>query len=297
MIKAMHRAKLLPCLPKGGWRVTSMRGGFALTLAMLLLVGFVHPPSAVRVVAVPPQVSSVYVRYPQTGTPAQSLRVLVALHGIGGDGPSFANDMSAIADQNGWVVVAPTLMYGNWMEPTQVAQEDAALVNWLSGYLDRLAAEAPLPLQQKAVILGFSRGAQLAHRFAEAFPEQTQAVAAVSAGSYTLPQANASDGTPLRFPYGVADFATTVGRSFALADVRSVRFWIGVGMSDTNAGDVPRQFDTYEGANRVIRARAFVAALDSAHVAAQLAVFPGVSHALTPDMLQSAFAFLAADPT
>ena len=297
MIKSMQRVKPWPHQPESVIRVASLRGRLAAALAMLLVVGFAYPTPAVKVVATPPQVRSVWVRYPQTVSPSRPLRVLVALHGIGGDGPSFADDLTANADLYGWVLVAPTIEYGNWMDPTQVAQEDAALVTWLSGYVDRLAADSQQPLQPEALLLGFSRGAQLAHRFAEAFPNQTQAVAAVSAGAYTLPQASASDGTPLPFPYGVADFQTTVGQSFVLSDVRLVHFWIGIGTTDTNANDVPRQFDAFEGTNRLTRARAFVAALERAHVSAQLAVFPGVAHALTPDMLQAAVAFLAAEPT
>src|SRR3979411_1025160 len=104
----------------------------SLMLAMLLLLGSVTSPDSALVT----QVSSVFVRFPNTssGSP-QPLRVLVALHGIGGDGAAVASDLTAAADQHGWVLVAPTSAYGDWMDPQQVAREDAALINWLAAYL------------------------------------------------------------------------------------------------------------------------------------------------------------------
>jgi pimeloyl-ACP methyl ester carboxylesterase len=244
--------------------------------------------------APPPQVSSVFVRFPQTTAPSgQPLRLLVALHGIGGDGAAFASDLTAAADQNGWVLVAPTIAYGDWMDPQQVAHEDAALINWLAAYLSQLPARTDQPLDPEVLLLGYSRGAQLAHRFAEAYPERVVAVAAVSAGSYTLPLATAADGTLLPFPFGVADLPATVGQTFQPAELRSVHFWVGVGNNDTNPADVPRQFDPYLGDDRLDRAQAFVAALDTLDISVHLAVFPDVSHALTPAMQQAAVAFLA----
>jgi hypothetical protein len=119
------------------------------------------------------------------------------------------------------------------------------------------------------------------------------AVAALSAGCYTLPEATSADGTPLPFPFGVGDFPTTVGQAFDVAELRSVHFWIGVGNNDTNPADVPRQFDASQGDDRLERARAFVAALDALNVSAVLTVFPNVPHALTPAMEGAAIAFLA----
>lgn len=222
----------------------------------------------------------------------QPLRVLVALHGLGASGNAFAADLTAAADQNGWVLVAPTIAYGDWMDPVAVAHEDALLINWLSTYLALLPSHTDRPIEPGVLVLGFSRGAQLAHRFAEAYPEYTVAVAAVSAGAYTLPQPTALDGTPLPFPFGVGDLRATVGQAFAPAELQSVHFWVAVGTNDTNPADVPRQFDPYLGNDRLHRARAFVAALDKLDVSAQLAVFPGVPHMFTPAMEQAALAFL-----
>ncbi len=255
--------------------------------------GFAARPPLAFGPTLPAEVKSVYFRVPPSPSDGRALRVLVTLHGMGGDGEQFARDLAAAADRNGWILVAPTIAYGDYMDPAQVAHEDAQLVNWLCGYVAQLPTRTNQPIDSGVLLLGFSRGAQLAHRFAEAFPGQTLAVAAVSAGSYTLPQATGTDGAPLPFPFGVGDFPATVGQVFSPTQLQAVRFWVTVGNNDTNPADVPHQFDPYQGNDRLDRARAFVAALGTINVSAALAVFPNVSHALTPAMQQAAVAFLA----
>jgi predicted esterase len=188
--------------------------------------------------ALPSQVSSVFVRFPQSNpTAGRPPRVLVALHGIGGDGATFARDLAAAADQNGWVLVAPTIAYGDWMDPAQVANEDAALIKYASA---------------KRCQQDFRVDRSIRLRLAAA-----------------------------------------IGQAFQPAELRSVHFWVGVGNNDTNPTDVPRQFDSYLGDDRLDRAQAFVAALRTLEVSAQLAIFPNVPHALTPDMQRAAVGFLA----
>jgi hypothetical protein len=97
----------------------------------------------------------------------------------------------------------------------------------------------------------------------------------------------------------VGDFPTTVGQPFEPWALRSVHFWVAVGTNDTNPAEVPRQFDPFQGDDRLDRAQAFVTALGALDVSAQLVVFPGVPHALTPAMEGAAIAFLTdhSDPT
>jgi hypothetical protein len=116
----------------------------------------------------PAEVSSVLLRFPQNSIPGQPLRVLVALHGIGGSGETFARDLTAAADQNSWVLVAPTIAYGDWMDPVQVAHEDTALIDlavWLSctapdsdGPADRLWRPAARLLARRPARTSVCRG-------------------------------------------------------------------------------------------------------------------------------------------
>ena len=232
-------------------------------------------------------IRSVMLRLPQTApTGTQPLQVLLALHGMGGNGPDFSRGLLDAADRYGWVVVAPTIDYGDWTNPDVVAHEDPVLIQALSAYVDGLPQLAGVPLRRQLLILGHSRGAQLAHRFAEFRPERVLAVAAISAGTYTMPE-NADT-----FPFGVEDIQQYTGHPFDAARFDNVGVWVAVGGQDTNPADLPHQWDRVEGSTRVQRAQAFQAALQEMGSNATLQVFAGAHHELTNEMRAAACDFL-----
>jgi pimeloyl-ACP methyl ester carboxylesterase len=240
------------------------------------------------------EVKNVYVRMPGTAD-QQPLQVIVALHGMGGNGPDFAAPLAAMADQNRWIVVGPTITYGDWTDPAQIQREEPALIAWLSDYVAHLAERTGRAVEPRVLLFGHSRGAQLALRFTELHPEQVTAVAALSAGTYTLPMSLDSHGAEMDFPYGVADVAREDGGvPFDAQEFVNVPVWIGVGSEDTNAGDVPHAWDAYIGKNRVERARTFARALEILGSDVSLTVFPGAQHGLTDQMRNSALSALAA---
>ena len=125
-------------------------------------------------------IRSVFVRAPRGGTtPGKPLQVLLALHGMGGNGEEFSKDLVEQADHYGWLLVAPTIDYGDWTNPNIVAREEPILIRALADYLDQLPQLSGLPLRHLVLVLGHSRGAQLAHRFAEFRPDRVLAVAAL----------------------------------------------------------------------------------------------------------------------
>ena len=205
---------------------------------------------------------------------------------MGGNGESFARELTEQADRYGWLIVAPTIDYGDWRDPNQVAREDPRLIGALIDYLDQLPARTGWQTRPEVLLLGHSRGAQLAHRFAEFRPDRALAVAALSAGTYTLP------GSALSFPFGVKDLAQYGGRPFDKSTFDDVPFWVGVGSDDTNPADLPRQWDQSQGTTRVQRAQAFESALRQLGVHALLRVFHGTQHDLTSEMRVSACSFL-----
>jgi pimeloyl-ACP methyl ester carboxylesterase len=210
---------------------------------------------------------------------------------MGGSGEDMAAQLGDAPDRNGWVVVAPTIPYGDWTDPAQVAWEDPGLIAWLSSYLDNLSTQTGLNLRHRALFLGHSRGAQLAHRFALFHPEQTLAVAALSAGTYTLPRArNGSQMLP--FPYGVGDLASYGAHAPTTDELGQVHFMVGVGTEDNSPAGLPRQWDPYIGTNRVARAQAFQRGLNEAGVESDLVLFPGAGHGLTQEMSSDACTFL-----
>jgi pimeloyl-ACP methyl ester carboxylesterase len=226
----------------------------------------------------------------------QPIQVLVALHGMGGNGTDFGNALASQADAHGWLIVAPSITYGDWTNPTQITREDPALIAWLSDYVGTLSQRTGLPVQPRVLLFGHSRGAQLALRFTEIHPDQVAATAAVSAGTYTLPvSTDAQTGQALDFPYGIADLAQTDGgQAFNSSGFDSVPIWIGVGGRDNNTSDVPSAWSRYLGPDRLDRAETFTQTLQALGANVSLTVFPNADHTLTDDMRATGCAALAA---
>ncbi len=274
------------------------RTAVAWIVAALLLLGEAVLPVAQAAPASPAllaenlrKIRSVLVRPPLGLQPGQPVQVLLALHGMGGNGEDFVRDLAGDADRNHWLIVAPTIDYGDWRDPGQVADEDPALMGWLASYLDELPSLTGLSVRRRAFVLGFSRGAQLAHRFALFYPEKVTAVASVSAGTYTVPLARSDLGKPMMFPFGVGDLPSYVGRPLDRVELRNVQFWVAVGGDDTSPADLPRQWDAYIGDTRVRRAQAFQSALQKIGERSVLTLYRGTKHALTPEMRTGACTF------
>jgi pimeloyl-ACP methyl ester carboxylesterase len=235
-------------------------------------------------------VRAVYVRPPRgVATATKPLQVLLALHGMGGNGEDFSRELMERADHYGWLIIAPTIEYGDWTNPNVVAREDPLLIRSLSDYLDQLPQLMGIQTRRQVLVLGHSRGAQLAHRFAEFKPERVLAVAALSAGTYTLPQ---TSGTQVKFPYGLNDLSQYAGHAFDPSRFAGVAFWVGVGGQDTNPADLPRQWDLIEGTTRLQRAQAFEVVMKRLGANLILRVFGNARHEVTSEMRLAACAFL-----
>lgn len=252
------------------------------------------PAPAPRATALPPD-PDLFIYVPKSAAAGRPLTVLVTLHGMGGEGRAFCQGLIAEAERNGWLLVAPTFRYhGNWRDPVALVRDDVAVLARLRQALDELPARTGLPVRPRVLLYGFSRGAQIAHRFALAYPERVLGVAAMSAGTYTLPAAEVTrDGVrrPLPLPYGTADLAQQLDRPIDRGAWKSVSFWIGIGAADNRDGDVPAQWTPYIGPNRVARAHAFTTALTEAGIPARLATFPGVDHRETAESRAAASSF------
>ncbi|CAA9579655.1 MAG: hypothetical protein AVDCRST_MAG88-3174, partial [uncultured Thermomicrobiales bacterium] len=198
----------------------------SLPFVLALLVGtfFVGPGATPRVAAgnqpAPHYTISTpdaFIYVPSNATAQQPVQVLVAMHGMGGNGTTFCQDLLATAERNGWVVVAPTFRYQDYKNPALVLQDDTTFLPRLAGMLDRLPGQIGLLTRQKVLLYGHSRGGQAVHRFATFYPERTLGVAALSAGSYTLPLQTMLVGgrsETLAMPYGVADMRRHLSREF-----------------------------------------------------------------------------------
>lgn len=239
--------------------------------------------------------NDLFIYVPSNANQHQPVQVLVAMHGMGGDGATFCQNLLAAAERNGWVVIAPTFKYQDYKNPDLVLQDDLAFLPRLLGMIDGIPARTGLAIRPKVLLYGHSRGGQAAHRFATYFPERTLGVAALSAGSYTLPlQSMLVNGAakPLPLPFGVADARGRLGRDFDADAFKQIAFRIVIGGRDTNPDDAPRAWDPYIGKTRVDRARAYTKTLQDIGVQADLAVYPDADHGVTEAMLNESLAFL-----
>ena len=274
-----------------------LRCALANLLALALVVVTMPARTALAPVAqaaeLPAAIPNIYLRVPRDVPKGTPIQVLVALHGMGGNGEQFASNFLAESDRNHWLLVAPTIRYGDWTDPNQVATEDPQLIRWLGEYLDTLSAFTGMSIKPRVLLLGHSRGAQLAHRFALFEPQRVLAVAALAAGTYTLPVERSTQDRMIRFPFGIGDLNAVAGHPFSRVKlIEDTEFWLGVGTEDNNPGDLPRAWDEYLGTNRVQRARAFQTALHTMGARSVLVGFQGEKHSLTADMTASACSFL-----
>jgi pimeloyl-ACP methyl ester carboxylesterase len=275
-----------------GRRFTSL----ALACALALLITLTRPP--LTSYASDALIESVFVHVPHGLAPNVPARVLVAFHGMGDSGPSLGRQLIAEADRHQWVVIAPTLRYGNWWNTEVVAHEDVLVGRWLGAYLDNFEKERGLAIQSQVLLFGYSRGAGLMDRIALMQPERVMAAAALSSGTYTLPLTKDSSGAPVAFPFGVTDLANYTAKEFNPQAFASIRWWVGVGSKDNDVKDVPQAWSVHIGATRLERARSFTSALVLAGAEAKLSVFADTHHYLTAEMRSAAMTFLqTADPT
>ncbi len=207
-------------------------------------------------------------------------RVLVVLHGMGGEGKSFAAAFKAHCNSKHWVLVAPTFPH----------------IERLRAILQGLPAATGLQLAPRVALYGYSRGAQTAHRFALVYPEEVRALAVLSAGSYTLPEDSfPAEGAarPLLWPFGTANMAGLFGRSLDRKAFSAIRFWVGVGAADNDPNETAAAWDPYEGAGRARRAAAYVRALEGQGAGVQFRVEPNMGHGPTDTVRAAALDFIA----
>jgi predicted esterase len=236
-----------------------------------------------------------YIYIPSTADMTEPVQVLVTMHGMGDNGQNFCQRVIPIAERNGWIIVSPTFKYHDYMNADLSLQDDLTFLPALTAILDSVPARTGLATRHKVLLFGFSRGGQAVHRFATLYPERVAAAAVISAGSYTLPLnsmlVNGRSRT-LPLPYGVANMGALTGYAFDFATFRQIPFRISVGGADVNPASTPRAWDAYIGTTRVDRATNYTRILQDIGMNATLAVYPGVGHQLTPQMVDENGAFL-----
>ncbi len=222
---------------------------------------------------------------------------VIALHGMGQKGDAFGGQLMPFAQARNWVIIAPTLDYGDWREPEQLVKAEVRIIRQIMDVVAHVREDSGVSIQSRFVTFGFSRGAQTATRLGLIYPDRVIGVGAASAGTYTMPTRNVTTPTgsiTAPFPFGTDGIEQKLGRPVDLDAVKQVRFWIGVGELDSKDADVPRQWDPFQGKNRLERAEKFARALQDVGCVTRFLKTAGVGHEIPPRTIDDAVRFLSA---
>jgi poly(3-hydroxybutyrate) depolymerase len=138
-----------------------------------------------------------YLYLPSSYTAEKEWPVFVGIHGFGSDGTACLDMWQAYADQEGFVLVCPSMgdENGGWY------QDEGERT--LMAVLKEVKKE--FRVQNKIFLAGFSAGAQFVQGFAFMYPKSVSGVAVLSSGNYYEPSSSASS-VPFLVVIGDQDF-------------------------------------------------------------------------------------------
>ncbi len=193
------------------------------------------------------------------GTPDPN-RVLVLVHGIARQADYMMHALAGHAERHRYTLVAPVFGYRYYEDYQRLGRRgrgqraDLALRATIDDLVEHVGTG------RRFHLFGFSGGAQFAHRFVYAWPDDVCSVALAASGWYTAPDAN------VRFPYGTGKTAKLPGLEFDAQNLANTPTLTLVGDRDRFRDPALRQVDRVDfvqGRNRVARARWFHGAIKS----------------------------------
>src|SRR5438445_11566553 len=120
-----------------------------------------------------------------TSEPSAIATLVIVLPGLGNDGRDLAQEFVSAAEEHRWLLLAPSPEYDPIANET-LTLADLRVDESLVALADQVLAQSRFHLAPAIDVVGFSRGAQSAHRFALRHPERVAALATLSAGTYTM---------------------------------------------------------------------------------------------------------------
>jgi pimeloyl-ACP methyl ester carboxylesterase len=224
-----------------------------------------------------------------TREPSGPVTLVLVLPGLGGVGRGLAQAFVPAAEEHRWLLLAPSPNYDPILGNESLSAADLRVDESLMALVDEVIGTSRFRVAAAIDVVGFSRGAQSAHRFALRHPDRVAALASFSAGTYTMPT------SPEPYPYGIGNFALLNHQhSFDAAALAHVRVLVGVGEADANPADVVREWDAVGGTTRLERGKRFAQALVQLGVPTRFRTYAGVGHAFSPGMRDDAIGWFGA---
>lgn len=196
-------------------------------------------------------------------------RVLVLVHGIARQADYMMHALAEHAERYNYTLVAPVFGYRYYDDYQRLGRRgrgrraDLALRAAMDDLVEHVGAG------RRFHLFGFSGGAQFAHRFIYAWPDDVRSVTLAASGWYTAPDPD------VRFPYGTGISAKLPELRFDARNLASTPTLTLVGDRDRLRDPGLRQVDRVDfvqGRNRVARARWFHDAIKSLADASGVAV-------------------------
>lgn len=181
----------------------------------------------------------------------------------------------------------------------ELARLDLQLLRMIDAAHRHLGA----PAGSKVLVFGFSAAGMFTDRFTTLHPQRVLAAVVGSPGGWPIAKVPSWRGETLRYPLGVADLSTLVGRPLDLAALQRVPLLYFLGAEDRN-DSLPYR-DGYDEAEQTLANRLFgadpvarwpvaEALAREAGLRATFRLHPGVGHDVTDAMDAEAIAFFAA---
>ncbi|HEY7690131.1 MAG TPA: PHB depolymerase family esterase [Dongiaceae bacterium] len=188
--------------------------------------------------------------------------LLVSVHGISRNARDHVEAFTRMADRYDAMILAPVFTdyrYGDYQRLGRRGRGSRADLA-----LQRLASHVIFEwglASAKFYLYGHSGGAQFAHRYAMAYPQDVAAVGVSAAGWYTLPDPD------LPYPYGIGPTSDSYGLTLDPAEFLQVPACVFVGEDDRSrdgAFNRSDKLDSSQGRNRIERAANWVEAMNRA---------------------------------
>jgi pimeloyl-ACP methyl ester carboxylesterase len=213
-------------------------------------------------------------------------RLLVTVHGHDREAVSRAEHFVPFAEDHQYVLLSPRFAPSIRYQVLGVGGERADLR--LLDLVDEVAGDLGIDADRFDLV-GYSGGAQFAHRFLYAWPRRLRSVVVGAPGTVTLPNDRE------RWPVGVRGLARVVGARFNLEDVRGARLLLIVGTDDVLLEGLNQSLWAMRaGATRLNRARSLHAAWLVAGIGHTYVELPGAGHGVDEQFVREACEFMAA---